>query len=239
MNRPSLARLTWVELRKMTDTRAGFWLQLTVVLLTVAAVVIVLAVGESQDQTFEMLFMVSVQPANILLPIVGILLVTSEWSQRTAMVTFALVPQRWRVIVSKFLAGLVLALLACAACLVISLIGTAIAGSSWDMSGAIFGQTVLSLVLGMLLGLALGAAILASAPAIVGNFALPLVVAALTIIPFLQDPLKWLNLADTTTQLAETGMTGEEWAQLGTSFGAWFLVLMAIGVYRITRGEVR
>ena len=33
---PRLGRLTLVELRKMTDTRAGFWLQLAVVALTVA-----------------------------------------------------------------------------------------------------------------------------------------------------------------------------------------------------------
>ena len=33
--RPGMGRLTLVELRKMVDTRAGFWLQLTVVALTV------------------------------------------------------------------------------------------------------------------------------------------------------------------------------------------------------------
>ena len=33
---PDLARLTAVELRKMTDTRAGFWLLLAVVVLTIA-----------------------------------------------------------------------------------------------------------------------------------------------------------------------------------------------------------
>ena len=36
---PSFARLTLVELRKMVDTRAGFWLQLIVAVLTLAAVV--------------------------------------------------------------------------------------------------------------------------------------------------------------------------------------------------------
>jgi ABC-2 type transport system permease protein len=236
---PSLPRLTLVELRKMTDTRAGFWLQLVVALLTIAAVVIVLAVGEARDQTFEMLFAVAVAPAALLLPIVGILVVTSEWSQRTAMVTFALVPRRSRVIVAKFLAGLVLALLAVAGGLVVATLGTAIDGSSWEMSGAMFGQTVLSVVISLLLGLALGAAILASAPAIVGNFALPIGFAALGIIPFLRDPFEWLDITQTTTQLSESSMSGQEWAQLATSFALWFLVPLAIGVARITRGEVR
>ena len=38
--RPGLGRLTLVELRKMSDTRAGFWLLATTALLTVAAAVI-------------------------------------------------------------------------------------------------------------------------------------------------------------------------------------------------------
>ena len=38
---PSFPRLTGVELRKMVDTRAGFWLQLIVAVLTLAAVVLV------------------------------------------------------------------------------------------------------------------------------------------------------------------------------------------------------
>ena len=37
-------------------------------------------------------------PMNILLPVLGIMLVTSEWSQRTAMVTFTLEPSRDRLI---------------------------------------------------------------------------------------------------------------------------------------------
>ena len=40
-----------------------------------------------------------------LLPVVGILLVSSEWSQRTAQVSFTLVPRRPRVIAAKMLAG--------------------------------------------------------------------------------------------------------------------------------------
>ena len=239
MTRPGLVRLTLVELRKMTDTRAGFWLQLVVVLLTIAAVAIVLAVGETRDQTFEMLFAVAVAPASILLPIVGILLVTSEWSQRTAMVTFALVPRRTRVVAAKFLAGLVLALLAVVACLVVAVLGTAINGSSWEMSGSMFGQTVLSVVIYLMLGLALGTAILASAPAIVGNFALPIGFAALAIVPFLRDPFEWLDITQTSARLSEQSMTGQEWGQLGTSVALWFLVPMAIGLLRITRGEVR
>src|SRR6185436_12580062 len=38
--RPGLGRLVTVELRKMVDTRAGFWLQVAMVALTVAVVIV-------------------------------------------------------------------------------------------------------------------------------------------------------------------------------------------------------
>ena len=75
---PSLGRLTLVELRKMTDTRAGFWLQLAVVALTFAIAWIMIAFGEAQDQTFETMLQAVMQPSVNLLPVIGILLVSSE-----------------------------------------------------------------------------------------------------------------------------------------------------------------
>ena len=38
--RPGLGRLVAVELRKMVNTRAGFWLQLATVAITVLAVIV-------------------------------------------------------------------------------------------------------------------------------------------------------------------------------------------------------
>ena len=105
---PSFPRLTGVELRKMVDTRAGFWLQLIVVVLTLAAVVLVCIFAPTDELVFRDLFALAITPASVLLPIVGILLVSSEWSQRTALITFTLVPKRMRVMGAKVAAGLVL-----------------------------------------------------------------------------------------------------------------------------------
>ena len=44
MNPVSFPRLTLVELRKMVDTRAGFWLQLIVAVITLAAIVILFCI---------------------------------------------------------------------------------------------------------------------------------------------------------------------------------------------------
>jgi hypothetical protein len=107
--RPGLGRLVAVELRKMLNTRAGFWLQVAIVAITVVVVAVRSVVGEAADHTFASVLDVGLQPAAVLLPIVGILLVTSEWSQRTGMITFALVPVRSRVLGAKLVASVVLA----------------------------------------------------------------------------------------------------------------------------------
>ncbi len=81
--RPGLARLTGVALRKMVDTRAGFWLQLFNLGLMIAFVVVALILADAQDRTFQDLMWIALWPASSLLPIVGVLLISSEWSQRT------------------------------------------------------------------------------------------------------------------------------------------------------------
>ena len=108
----SFWRLVRVELRKSYDTRAGMWLLLTMVLLSLAVEGIVLAVTTVQDEAMNSGDFVGAAAfvTSVLLPILGIMLVTSEWGQRTAMVTFALEPRRPRVILAKLVTGLVLTL---------------------------------------------------------------------------------------------------------------------------------
>ena len=108
--RPGLGRLVAVELRKMVDTRAGFWLQVAMVALTVVVVIVRLLVGDAAHHTFQSVLDAGLQPAAILLPVLGILLVTSEWSQRTGLITFTLVPVRSRVLSAKLIASLLRAI---------------------------------------------------------------------------------------------------------------------------------
>src|SRR5215211_5449652 len=118
-------RLVAVELRKMVTTRAGFWLQLATAALTVLVVIVACVVVDAADLTFQSVLNVGLQPAAILLPVVGILLVTSEWSQRTGMITFALVPARSRVLGAKLLASLVLAIATLIMCVGVAAAGVA------------------------------------------------------------------------------------------------------------------
>ena len=101
-----------VELRKMADTRAGFWLLLSIGLITAAILVIFLLVAPDDQKTFLNFMGATATPQGFLLPVLGILLVTSEWGQRTALTTFALEPSRPRVIGAKFVAALLIGLAA-------------------------------------------------------------------------------------------------------------------------------
>ncbi len=241
--RPGLGRLTVVELRKMIDTRAGFWLLLATAALTVAVAVAACLVLGDRDSNLLTFLAVIVQPASILMPIVGILLVTSEWSQRTAMITFALVPQRSRVLIAKLLAGLALAVAAFALCIAVALLATAVAGadgdSTWSLPAALIGQAAFAVVVSVLAGIAFGAVLLASAPAIVLYFVLPTAWAALGSIPALEGAARWLDQSRTMAPLFEEALSATQWGRLATSLALWLVLPIAVGFWRFARSDVR
>ena len=236
---PSLSRLTLVELRKMVDTRAGFWLQLIVAVLTLVAIVLVCAFAPTDELLFRDLFALAITPASVLLPIIGILLVSSEWSQRTALITFTLVPQRMRLMGAKVAAGVGLSLVAAVLAFAVAVVANLAVGDEWTMGPAVFGQIVLLVVVSILGGIAFGAAFLSSAPAIVLYFALPLAWSALGFISWLNDAAEWLDTARTTEPFTEGVATATQWAQLGTSLALWLALPLAIGLWRVARGEIR
>ena len=240
--RPGMGRLTAVELRKMVDTRAGFWLQLAVVALTIVVVVVIAIVGHESDQTLRELLSAALMPSSVLLPVVGILLVSSEWSQRTAPITFALVPQRGRILAAKVAASVVLSLIAFGFCLAAAAIGTAIAAPgiehTWTLPVGLLGQAALSLVTGVIGGVAFGAAFLSSAPAIVLSFALPIGWAAIGSISIFEGAARWLDGSRSLSPLTEHLMSSTEWARAGTTLALWMALPLAIGLWRILRDEV-
>lgn len=239
--RPGLGRLTKVELRKMVNTRSGFWLQLAVVALTVLVVVITLIAGHEREMTFRHIFSNALVPSGILLPVVGILLVSSEWSQRTALVSFALVPERSRLIAAKVLAGIVLGLVATAAAAVIAALGTAIASPDiahvWTFPVGLVGQDVIYVVTAMVIGVGFGAALLASAPAIVLYFGLPAALGALESIHAIHGTVEWIS-SGSFEWLTRQVLTGHEWAQVLVALLLWMVLPLAIGLWRITTRDL-
>ena len=243
LTRPSLTRLTRVELRKMTDTRAGFWLLLAVMALTVIAVILLLLVGDAKDHDLRDMLSVAVAPSSILLPVVGILLVSSEWSQRTSLITFTLVPDRPRVLMAKLMAAVVLSAAALVGCLAIAALGTAIAAPglehTWSLPVGFLFQVAVFVVTSLITGVGFGALFLSSAPAIVLSFVLPLGWSALGSIPALEGTARWLDGSRSLSPMTEHLMSATEWARAGTTLAVWMLLPLAIGLWRIMRSEIR
>jgi hypothetical protein len=240
--RPGLGRLVAVELRKMVDTRAGFWLQVATVALTVLVVTVSAFVGDAADHTFAAMLDAGVKPAAVLLPIAGILLVTSEWSQRTGMITFALVPRRSRVLGAKLVASLILsmAMLAMAVTVVAAgaLIASHGAAGTWTDAAPLIAQTAVYLGGGMLTGVAFGMVVLASAPAIVALFALPIAWTGIATLSVFADAAPWLDTRLSLGPMPQEVMTGTQWAHAGTSLVIWMLLPLLLGTWRITRREI-
>jgi ABC-2 type transport system permease protein len=240
--RPSIGRLVAVELRKMVNTRAGFWLQVATVALTVLVVGIRSVVGDAADHTFAAVLDVGLKPAAVLLPIAGILLVTSEWSQRTGMITFALVPVRSRVLAAKLVASMVLALatLAVSVGVVAAAVLVAAPGvdGTWSDVAPLIGQSAVYLVAGMITGVAFGMVLLASAPAIVVLFALPIAWTGIASLPFLAKAAPWLDTRLALGSLPREVLNTTQWAHAGTALALWMLLPLLIGTWRITRREV-
>jgi ABC-2 type transport system permease protein len=242
-HRPGLVQLTRVELRKMYDTRAGFWLLLSGLLLALTTAVITILTGEDSSHTLADVFNNGSQAMSVLLPVVGILLVTSEWSQRTALLTFTMVPQRGRVLAAKVAASIVLAVAATAVVLLAAVLVTAINPSStdaWHLELALVGQTLVFSIISMLIGVALGAAILLSAPAIVASFVLPIAWTAVTHLIGALDGLgNWTDQGETLGDMTSHTLSAHQWAQVGTTVLLWLVLPLAIGAWRFLRGEIR
>jgi ABC-2 type transport system permease protein len=241
--RPSLVRLATVELRKMADTRSGFWLLLDVVGLMIALALVTAVVGDAQDHTLRNLIAAALFPVSVLLPVVGILLLSSEWSQRTGMITFALVPQRTRVFAAKVLAAVAVSLVALLLALGIGAAAATVFApdltGTWSLPPAMVGQEAVLVASGMIMGLGFAAMLLSSPAAIVLYFALPLGFQALAAIPGFDGPAGWLDGSRSLAPMTDHVLSATEWARVGTTLAVWMLVPLVIGVSRVTRSEVR
>ena len=229
------------ELRKMVDTRSGRWM----VIVMAAAAALILAGfviwGPAEDASFRGLLGLSTLPLAMLLPIIGVMAATAEWSQRTGLVTFVLEPRRGRVVLAKALAALSLAVVVLAAAVVASALANVAGGTGeWDVTAAIAGGTVLALLVYVLQGVAFGLLFLNTPVAIVSVLVLPTVWSIATVaISSLEEVGRWLNLDTVTAPLFEGEMVGQDWARLATSAAVWVLLPLAIGTYRVLDREVK
>ena len=249
-SRIPLQRIVNVELRKMFDTRSGFWLMASIVITSLIATAAIIVFAPDDQLTFDSFAAAIGAPMTVILPMIGILAVTSEWSQRSGLTTFTLVPHRGRVLGAKFLAATLVGVASMVVALVVgvlgTLVGSAIAGIDpvWDVTAAHFALIVLGSVLGMLFGFMLGLLIRSSAGAIVIYFVLTLVLPPLLGLlaayqKWFADLRPWVDYTDAQGPLFNGTVSSQQWAHLGVAGALWFLLPLAIGLLVVRRAEVK
>lgn len=244
------SRIIGVELRKMFDTRSGFWLMVSIGVLSVLATGAVILWADDASLTYGTFAAAVGIPMTVILPVIAMLSITSEWSQRTGLATFTFVPSRSRVIGAKAACtvgiGVVSMLVAAGIGALGNIIGSGLAGvpTVWDISPVQFAMIVLATVLNMLIGFMLGLLLRNSAAAIVAYFVYQFVLTGLTALlastqQWFADIQPWVDFNFTQGQLFDTVPTAEQWAQLGVSGFFWLVLPLTIGLRLVLRSELK
>lgn len=251
------ARLLKVEFRKSYDTRAGFWLLASIGgLILIAELIASLARGfhdrghftpdPMQWSTFATVAGVVTE---ILLPVLGILLVTSEWSQRTGQTTFTLEPRRATVIWAKLLVGLIYSVVTVVLVLITGAVFNALYGAiaghvdwSFPLKGMV--GFFIAQCLAMLTGFAIAALLLNSPASIVIYIASRFVLPGLFgigehLMGWFDKVGPWLDFQSAQAPLYDWSFTGKTFGEFLVSGFLWLVLPLGFGLWRIMRAEVK
>jgi len=234
-------RLLRVEWRKSIDTRAARWLLAAIALLTAGAAMLPLSLPQEMQQGWPSYLAVTALVLALMLPLVSIMTLTSEWGQRSVLVTFTQEPRRHRVVAAKVLSGLALALLGaafafgiCAAAMAVSnLLGRSVA---WSMDWKYVAGFMLFVIVNSLMGMAFGALLLNTPAAVVLFLVLPTLWTLLSF-GWLEDIGRWLDTAQTYRYILESDWHGHTGPIL-VSLAVWVVLPLALGTVRTLRREV-
>jgi ABC-2 type transport system permease protein len=244
-------RLVRVELRKSYDTRAGFWLLATIGLIVLAAEIIVLAITTVQNEAISFGDFVATAAflTSFLLPVLGIMVLTTEWSQRSAMVTFALEPRRPLVIGAKALVGVLLTLATVAVSIAIGAVCNVLyqlieGHADWTFGWPDFAAFIITQVFAMLGGFALAALLLNTPAAIVAFFVYkwvlpPLLFLGAALMAWFDSLRPWIDFQSAQAAIWDWSSEGKDWAYLVVSGILWLGIPLAIGIWRVLRAEVK
>jgi ABC-2 type transport system permease protein len=245
-----LSRVTRVELRKMFDTRSGFWLMASIVIVGVLTTVGTILFAPDADLTYYTFARAIGFPMTVLLPIIAVLAITGEWSQRSGLTTFTLMPHRNRVIAAKAIASLTVGVVAMLFALLIgvvgNLVGTAISGTDlvWDVSFAHGVNIIVGSLLCLLTGTMLGILFRSSPVALVAYFVYALLVPTVFGIlassqEWFEDLRPWVDLNLAESWLFEGTLSAEQWTQLAVSVASWLVLPGLFGLRLVMRSEVK
>ena len=233
------SRLVRVEWAKATDTRAARWLIALVALSTLGMMLVPVIVPTSFDQTHASYLRVGALGVSTLLGVVAILMLTSEWSQRSIMTTLTQEPRRIRVLNAKLAVSMVLGVGGAIFGGVAAAAGIGLAAMSGrtleaNMRAGAIASYLLYVVINVLASVALGALLQNSAAAIAASFALPASVALLGTASTLLD---WIDMATAWKWVLDNDWAGHV-PQISFSIAFWVAVPLAAGVVRTLRRDV-
>ena len=245
-----LRRIVAVELRKSFDTRAGFWLLASIGVTSLLATGLVILFAPAEQLSYSTFTLAIGYPISVILPMIAVLSVTGEWSQRSGLTTFTLVPHRGRVVLAKAVAVASIALVSMPLAFLVGALGN-ILGSAVTDAPAVWDQgpvDLLYLLLGntllVMVGFMLGTLVRASAGALVAYFVYAFVApTVLTVLAINQawfrDWQPWIDPHFSQDALFHGGFTTEQWSQLAVTSAVWLLAPLAVGVLGLLRSEVK
>jgi ABC-2 type transport system permease protein len=245
-----LSRVVRVELRKMFDTRSGFWLIASIGITGLLATIATIVFAPDDQLTYYRFAEAVGYPISVILPMVALLSITSEWSQRSGLTTFTYVPNRRRVVLAKTTSSVLIAvasmMFAFAAGAIGNAAGSRIAGTPtvWDLSVGHALTIVLGNLTCLLLGTVLGMVLRSSAGGLVTYFVLALVVPNLfTVLAASQHWFHqlqpWVDLSLAQSFLFNGMHTSAEWAHVVVTVALWIVLPGAYGLRRVMRSEVK
>lgn len=237
-------RLVSVELRKQLDTRAGKWL-MGITLGLIILISALVAWSNRDHVSFYDLIGAAVVPMNYLVPILGIMAVTSEWSQRTGLVTFTLEPRRARVALAKLVSAAILALVATVMAFVSAALFTAIAGAigsgspNWHLEANGYWTIPLGMMLEAAMGVAFGLMLQNTPAAICAFLFIPIAVSMLSLVSWARKAMEWIDTSRAYQPLWDGTVHGSQWGKAAVATVLWLVVPMVIGFVRLNKREVK
>lgn len=186
----------------------------------------------------------------IILPIIAVLSVTSEWTQRSGLATFTLVPHRGRVLVAKAVAAVLVTIPATVAAYGVGALGNlsgaalADAATVWDQTWVDVSHFALGQTLLLLVGFVLGALIRNGAGAIVAYMVYGFVAPGLlAFLAFHQawfgDARPWVDAKYSQDSLLRGDLAGDGRSHLAVTSVVWLIIPMAVAAVSVLRAEVK
>ena len=110
----------------------------------------------------------------------------------------------------------------------------------WATDGLLLLGAGAYVLLGVAQGVGFGMLFKNTPAAIVVFFVLPTAWSILgSMVSWLRDAAVWLDFNQTMQPLFEGSLTGAQWAHLATSVAVWVVAPLAVGIWRLTRAEVK